>query len=287
MAILVNEDTQVLIQGITGTQGRYHTLKMLEYNVKVVGGVTPGKGGEKTQGLPVYDTVSEAKQYHRIDATMIVVPAAGVLAAAIEAMENNIPLIVIITEFVPLHDALKIRSLAGRNNHCVVVGPNTIGIISPERSKVGIMPGFIYSRGNVGIVSRSGTLTHEIASNLTYRGIGQSTCVGIGGDAVKKTDFTDVLEMFRHDEDTTKVIMIGEIGGTGEEIAAQYIKESSYPKEVVAYIAGLTAPREKRMGHAGAIISQGFGTPESKVKSLTGAGVRVAGNLDELLEYVQ
>lgn len=286
MAILVQEETQVLIQGITGTQGRYHALKMLEYNVKVIGGVTPGKGGEKVRDLPVYDTVAEAALDHRIDATMIIVPPAGVLGASVEAMESRIPLIVIITEFVPIHDALTIRSLAVKEGACIV-GPNTIGIISPERSKIGIMPGFIYSRGDVGIVSRSGTLTHEIASNLTYRGIGQSTCVGIGGDAVKKTDFIDVLKMFRDDEETKKVMMIGEIGGTGEEIAAQYIKDSNYPKDVVAYIAGLTAPREKRMGHAGAIISQGFGTPESKVKSLTDAGVRVAGNIDELLEYVQ
>lgn len=286
MSILVNAETRVLIQGITGTQGRYHALKMLEYNVKVIGGVTPGRGGERICDLPVYDTVSEAKTNHRIDATMIIVPAAGVLEAAVEAMESRIPLIVIITEFVPFHDALLIRSLALKNDLCVV-GPNTIGIISPERSKVGIMPGFIYSRGDVGIISRSGTLTHEIASNLTYRGIGQSTCIGIGGDAVKKTDFIDVLKMFRDDKETRKIIMIGEIGGSGEEIAARYIRESDYPKKVVAYIAGLTAPREKRMGHAGAIISQGFGTPEFKIKHLTDAGVSVAESMDELLQLVK
>ena len=286
MSILITEETQVVVQGITGTQGRYHTERMLEYNVKVVGGVTPGKGGDRVLGLPVYDTVAEAKAQHRIDASMIMVPAAGVLGASLEAMEQEIPLTVIVTEFVPIHDALTIRSLAVEKDACVV-GPNTIGIISPERSKVGIMPGFIYSRGNIGIVSRSGTLTHEIASNLTYRGMGQSTCIGIGGDAVKKTDFIDVLKLFRDDDETEKVVLIGEIGGTGEETAAQYLKESNYPKEVVAYIAGLTAPREKRMGHAGAIISQGFGTPESKVKSLTEAGVKVAKTLDEVLEYLQ
>ena len=286
MSILITEETQVVVQGITGTQGRYHTERMLEYNVKVVGGVTPGKGGDRVLGLPVYDTVTEAKAHHRIDASMIMVPAAGVLGASLEAMEQEIPLIVVITEFVPIHDALTIRSLAVEKDACVV-GPNTIGIISPERSKVGIMPGFIYSRGNIGIVSRSGTLTHEIASNLTYRGMGQSTCIGIGGDAVKKTDFIDVLKLFRDDDETEKVVLIGEIGGTGEETAARYLKESNYPKEVVAYIAGLTAPREKRMGHAGAIISRGFGTPESKVKSLTEAGVKVAKTLDEVLEYLQ
>jgi len=286
VSILITEETQVVVQGITGTQGRYHAERMLEYNVKVVGGVTPGKGGDRVLGLPVYDTVAEAKAQHRIDASMIMVPAAGVLGASLEAMEQEIPLTVIVTEFVPIHDALTIRSLAVEKDACVV-GPNTIGIISPERSKVGIMPGFIYSRGNIGIVSRSGTLTHEIASNLTYRGMGQSTCIGIGGDAVKKTDFIDVLKLFRDDDETEKVVLIGEIGGTGEETAAQYLKESNYPKEVVAYIAGLTAPREKRMGHAGAIISQGFGTPESKVKSLTEAGVKVAKTLDEVLEYLQ
>jgi len=286
VSILITEETQVVVQGITGTQGRYHTERMLEYNVKVVGGVTPGKGGDRVLGLPVYDTVTEAKAHHRIDASMIMVPAAGVLGASLEAMEQEIPLIVVITEFVPIHDALTIRSLAVEKDACVV-GPNTIGIISPERSKVGIMPGFIYSRGNIGIVSRSGTLTHEIASNLTYRGMGQSTCIGIGGDAVKKTDFIDVLKLFRDDDETEKVVLIGEIGGTGEETAARYLKESNYPKEVVAYIAGLTAPREKRMGHAGAIISRGFGTPESKVKSLTEAGVKVAKTLDEVLEYLQ
>jgi len=286
VSILITEETQVVVQGITCTQGRYHTERMLEYNVKVVGGVTPGKGGDRVLGLPVYDTVAEAKAQHRIDASMIMVPAAGVLGASLEAMEQEIPLTVIVTEFVPIHDALTIRSLAVEKDACVV-GPNTIGIISPERSKVGIMPGFIYSRGNIGIVSRSGTLTHEIASNLTYRGMGQSTCIGIGGDAVKKTDFIDVLKLFRDDDETEKVVLIGEIGGTGEETAAQYLKESNYPKEVVAYIAGLTAPREKRMGHAGAIISQGFGTPESKVKSLTEAGVKVAKTLDEVLEYLQ
>jgi len=286
VAILVNEETRVLIQGITGTQGRYHALKMLEYNVKVIGGVTPGRGGEKIWDLPVYDTVSEAKMNHRMDATMIIVPAAGVLGAAVEAMESRIPLIVIITEFVPFHDALQIRSLAAKDDLCVV-GPNTIGIISPDRSKVGIMPGFIYSRGDVGIISRSGTLTHEIASNLTYRGIGQSTCVCIGGDAVKKTDFIDVLKMFRDDEETNKIIMIGEIGGSGEELAAQYLKENHYPKMVAAYIAGLTAPREKRMGHAGGITSRGCGTPEAKIKHLTEAGVRVAGSMDELLQLVK
>lgn len=286
MAILVNNDTRVIIQGATGKQGRYHTLQMLEYNVKVVGGVSPGKGGQLAHGVPIYDTVVEARKKSQIDASMILVPPAGVLAASLEAIENKIPLIVIITEFVPFHDTLIIRSIAAREK-VRVVGPNTIGVISPGQSKVGVMPGFIYSEGKIGIISRSGTLTHEIASNLTYKGIGQSTCVCIGGDMIKVTDFVDVLRLFRDDEQTEMVIMIGEIGGASEEIAAKYIKANGYPKKIVAFIAGLKAPAEKKMGHAGAIVSKGFGTAESKMKHLDEAGVIVVRNLDEILQVAQ
>lgn len=286
MAILVNNDTRVIIQGATGKQGRYHTLQMLEYNVKVVGGVSPGKGGQLAHGVPIYDTVVEARKKSQIDASMILVPPAGVLAASLEAIENKIPLIVIITEFVPFHDTLIIRSIAAREK-VRVVGPNTIGVISPGQSKVGVMPGFIYSEGKIGIISRSGTLTHEIASNLTYKGIGQSTCVCIGGDMIKVTDFVDVLRLFRDDEQTEVVIMIGEIGGASEEIAAKYIKANGYPKKIVAFIAGLNAPAEKKMGHAGAIVSKGFGTAESKMKHLDEAGVIVVRNLDEILQVAQ
>lgn len=286
MAILVYKNTRVIIQGATGKQGMYHTQKMLEYNVSVVGGATPGKGGQKVHGVPVFDTVAAAKKESEIDASMILVPPAGVLDAALEALENKIPLIVIITEFVPLHDTLIIRSMAEKNG-VRVVGPNTIGVISPGKSKVGIMPGYIYNEGNVGIISRSGTLTHEVSSNLTYRGIGQSTCVCIGGDTVKGTDFVDVLKLFREDEQTEVIVMIGEIGGAGEELAAKYVKENGYPKKIVAFIAGQTAPAGKKMGHAGAIVSQGLGTAESKIKSLSEAGIIVARTLDELLQVVR
>jgi len=286
MAILVNSDTQVIIQGATGTQGTYHTLKMLEYNVKLVAGISPGKCGQEVHGVPIYDTVSQAKKDHRIDASMILVPPSGVLGAACEAIDNGIPLIVIITEFVPVHDSLKIQRLA-KEAGIKVVGPNTIGIISPGQSKVGIMPGYIYSQGNVGIISRSGTLTHETSSNLSYNGIGQSTCVCIGGDPVKGIDFIDALKMFRDDDQTKVVIMIGEIGGAGEEIAAKYVKESKYSKKIIAFIAGQTAPAGKKMGHAGAIVSKGFGTAQSKIKSLSEAGIQVVNTLDQLLEEVQ
>ena len=282
MAILVNGDTRVIIQGATGKQGQYHTLKLLEYNVRVVGGVTPGRVGAQVHGVPVYDTVARVMKETPVDASMIVVPPAHVLAAAIDAIENRVPLVVVITEFVPLHDALKIRGMALKAG-VRVIGPNTIGVISPGKSKVGIMPGFIYGEGHVGIISRSGTLTHEIASNLTYQGIGQSTCVCIGGDMVKDTDFVDVLELFRTDPETEKVILIGEIGGAGEELAARYLREHPYPKEVIAFIAGATAPPEKRMGHAGAMISAGFGTADSKISSLREAGVSVVESLDEMI----
>ncbi len=286
MAILVDRDTQVIIQGATGKQGTYHTLQMLEYNVNVVGGVSPGKGGQRIRGVPVFDTVSEAKKHHHVDASMILVPPAGVLTAALEAIENGIPLIVIVTEFVPLHDTLIIRRTAA-GKRVRVVGPNTIGIISPGKSKVGVMPGFIYSEGKIGIISRSGTLTHEIASNLTYKGMGQSTCVGIGGDMIKVMDFVDVLKLFRDDEQTETVILIGEIGGASEEMAAHYLKEEGYPKKILAFIAGMTAPAEKKMGHAGAIVSKGFGTAASKMKHLEQAGVTVVRNLNEIQQNAQ
>jgi succinyl-CoA synthetase alpha subunit len=282
VAILVNGDTRVIIQGATGKQGQYHTLKLLEYHVRVVGGVTPGRGGAQVHGVPVYDTVAQVMKETPVDASMIVVPPAGVLAAALDAIENRVPLVVVITEFVPLHDALKIRGMA-RKTGVRIIGPNTIGVISPGKSKVGIMPGFIYGEGPVGVISRSGTLTHEIASNLTCQGIGQSTCVCIGGDMVKGTDFVDVLELFRADPETEKVILIGEIGGAGEELAARYLQEHPYLKKVIAFIAGATAPPEKRMGHAGAMISAGFGTADSKIRSLKEAGVTVVESLDEMI----
>ena len=284
MAILINKATRVIIQGATGKQGRYHMTRMQEYGVKIVAGVSPGKGNQEIQGVPIFDRVAEAQSSTQADASMVMVPPAGVLSAASEAIDCSIPLIVVITEHVPFHDALRIRSLAEKEK-VRVIGPNTIGIISPGQCKIGVMPGFIYSQGSVGIISRSGTLTHEIASNLTYKGIGQSTCVCIGGDMTKTTNFIDVLKLFREDEQTQVIVMIGEIGGAGEEIAASYIKQTNYPKKVIAYIAGATAPAEKKMGHAGAIISGGLGSAESKMKRLEEAGVMVARRLDEVLQY--
>jgi succinyl-CoA synthetase alpha subunit len=284
VAILINKDTRVIIQGATGKQGRYHMSRMLEYGVNIVAGVSPGKGNQEVLGVPIWDRVADAQPSSQIDATMVMVPPAAVLSAAAEAIDCGIPLIVVITEHVPFHDALRIRSMAEKKK-VRVIGPNTIGVISPGQCKIGVMPGFIYSRGSVGIISRSGTLTHEIASNLTYKGIGQSTCVCIGGDMTKTTNFIDVLKLFREDEQTQTIVIIGEIGGTGEEIAADYIKQTNYPKKVVAYIAGATAPAEKKMGHAGAIISGGLGSAESKMKRLEDAGVAVARRLDEVLQY--
>lgn len=282
MSILIKKDTRVIIQGITGKQGQYHASKMLEYNVNVVGGVSPGKGGRSVLGVPVFDTVAQAKEQTPIDATMIMVPPGGALTAALEAYASKIPLVVVITEHIPFHDAMMIRQMGIREN-VQVLGPNTIGAISPGESKIGVMPGFIYSKGNVGMISRSGTLTHEIASNMTYRGIGQSTCVCVGGDMCKNLNFIDILKMFREDDQTESVVMIGEIGGAGEEIAARYIKEAGYPKKVIAYIAGSQAPEEKKMGHAGAIISNGIGSAQSKLNTLEDAGVVIARRMDDIM----
>jgi succinyl-CoA synthetase alpha subunit len=285
MAVLIDAETRVIVQGATGKQGSYHLLRMLEYGVKVVGGITPGKGGASIREVPVYDTVSEARSRTPIDASMILVPPAGALDAASEAIEAKIPLIVIVTEWVPVQDSMKIRGQAAEAG-VRVIGPNTIGVISPGKSKVGVMPGSIYSPGSVGIVSRSGTLTHEMASNLTFRGIGQSSCVCIGGDPVKGTGFVDILRLFRNDDETQKIILIGEIGGMDEEMAADYLRENGYPKKIIAFIAGRCAPPDTRMGHAGAIVSKGLGTAESKIQKLTDAGVTVARTFEEILALV-
>lgn len=285
MSILVDAETRVIIQGITGRQGRFHAEKLLEYKVKLVGGITPGKSGQAVHGVPVFDTISEASQTVDFDATMILVPISGVLDAALEAIENRISLIVVIPEFVPVHDAMIMRE-AARAAGVLLVGPNTVGVISPGKSKVGMMPGFIYKSGNVGIISRSGTLTHEISSNLTYRGIGQSSCICIGGDICKGADFIDILELFKDDKETGSVIMIGEIGGASEEVAAAYLMEAPYPKKVIAYIAGRNAPDDKKMGHAGAIVSSGIGTAESKIIALEKAGVIVVERMDEIFNHL-
>lgn len=285
MTVLVKPGMKVIIQGITGKQGRFHTKLMQEYGMDVVAGVTPGKGGEIISKVPVFNTVKEALSHTDIDASLVLVPPAFVKDSATEAIKNSIPLVVITTEFVPVHDSLKISELS-KEYGVRVVGPNTIGVISPGIGKVGIMPGYIYSKGNVGVVSRSGTLTHEVSSNLTYSGIGQSTCIGIGGDPIKGMDFVDVLEMFREDPDTDVIVLIGEIGGSGEESAADYIRRSGYPKPVVAFIAGQTAPEGKKMGHAGAIVSGNSGTAQSKIFELTEAGVIIAESLAKITELV-
>lgn len=285
MSILIDADTRVIIQGITGRQGRFHAEKLLEYGVKLVGGITPGKSGQEVHGVPVFDTISQAGLAIDFDATMILVPVAGVLDAALEAIENRIPLIVVIPEFIPVHDTMIMREAAVEAG-VRLIGPNTVGIISPGKSKVGMMPGFIYKPGHVGVISRSGTLTHEISSNLSYRDIGQSTCVCIGGDTCKGVDFVDILKLFRDDEETRSVIIIGEIGGANEEIAADYLRENSYPKKVIAYIAGCNVPDDKKMGHAGAIVSKGIGSAQSKIKSLKKAGVVVVDRMDEIFQHL-
>lgn len=275
MGTLINRDTQVLVQGITGREGRMHTEKMLEYGTKVVAGVTPGKGGKTVERLPVFNTVKEAVERFNIDASIIFVPASHAKDALIEACDAGIRLIACITEGVPVHDVMKVKAFM-KQKDTILIGPNTPGIIIPDECKIGIMPGYIFKKGPVGVVSRSGTLTYEAVYQLTKEGIGQSACLGIGGDPITGLSFVDVLRLFEDDSDTTAVLMIGEIGGTEEEEAALFIKTMSKP--VFAYIAGISAPPEKRMGHAGAIISSGHGTAMEKVESLKKSGVTVIMN---------
>jgi succinyl-CoA synthetase alpha subunit len=285
MAILVDGKTNIIIQGATGSQGSLHLKYMVEYGARVVGGISPGKGGTFVHKVPIYNTVLEAVEHDRVDATLILVPPFAVRDCAVEAIENGIKTVVIITEHVPVHDAMYIRQIS-REYGANVVGANTIGVISPGKTKVGIMPGFLYSEGNVGVVSRSGTLTHEIASTLSLRNIGQSTCVGIGGDPVPGMDFVDVLKLFEKDDETKVVVMIGEIGGSGEEQAARYVEEHGYSKLIVAYIAGQTAPAEKKMGHAGAIISGESGSASCKYEALAKANIKVAKTFSQVVDIV-
>ncbi len=273
MAILIDERTRVVVQGITGHQGSFHTGQMIEYGTRVVAGVSPGKEGQEVKGVPVYDTVEAAVEKHGATASVIFVPAPFTKDAVLEALEAGIKLVVVITEHVPLHDAMEIMARA-RLKGATIIGPNTFGVISPGKSKIGIMPNQIYTPGRVGIVARSGTLSYEIASSLSQAGFGQSTVVGMGGDRVVGLSFIDVLKMFEQDRETEAVVLVGEIGGTAEEEAAEYIKGMSKP--VVAYLAGKHAPPGKRMGHAGAIIERGRGTYQSKVEALEAAGARVA-----------
>jgi len=285
MGIIIDENTRAIVQGITGTQGSFHTKLMLEYGTKVVAGVTPGKGGTEVHGVPVYDTVKEAVEEHEANASIIFVPAPFAADAALEAIENGLKTVVIITEHIPIKDAVEVMARAKERN-VTVIGPNTPGIITPNKCKLGIMPAHIFKPGIIGIASRSGTLTYEIAASLTRAGFGQSTCLGLGGDPIVGLNFIDALEMFRRDEQTRAVVLIGEIGGNLEEIAAEYIVKEAYPKPVVAFVAGKTAPPGKRMGHAGAIIMGRAGTAQSKIEAFRKAGVPVADKPSDIARLV-
>ena len=280
MSILVDEETQVICQGITGNQGSFHTEQCIEYGTRVVAGVTPGRGGQEHLGVPVFDTMKEAVADTGAEVSMIYVPAPFAAGAIIEAAEAGLKLIVCITEGIPVLDMVKVKS-ALRGSESRLIGPNCPGIITPEECKIGIMPGFIHKKGKVGVVSRSGTLTYEAVYQTTQNGLGQSTCIGIGGDPVRGMDFVDCLALFQADPETEGVIMVGEIGGTDEEAAAEYIK-AEFSKPVVAYIAGVTAPPGKRMGHAGAIIAGGKGSAEDKFKALDAAGATTVRSPAEL-----
>ncbi|RLG51211.1 MAG: succinate--CoA ligase subunit alpha [Thermoproteota archaeon] len=275
MAILVDEGTRVIVQGITGREGSFHTKLMLDYGTRIVAGVTPGKGGSEVHGVPVYDSVEEALSEHDANASIIFVPARFASDAAFEAIEAGLNPVVVITEHIPIMDALKFVSYA-RDRGINVVGPNCPGVISPARCKLGVMPAHVFEKGIIGMVSRSGTLTYEIAWAITKAGLGESTCVGIGGDPVIGMDFIEVVEMFQQDPQTEAVVVIGEIGGDFEERLAAHVRREKPEKPIVAYIAGRTAPPGKRMGHAGAIVTMGAGSAESKIKALREAGIPVA-----------
>lgn len=286
MSILINSDTRVIVQGITGSQGKLHTEKMLEYGTKVVGGVTPGKGGQEVLGVPVFNTVRETREKTDANASVIFVPPKFAADSIIEAVEAGIKLVVCITEGIPVLDMLRVRDCI-KGTDTVLIGPNCPGLTSVEQCKIGIMPGYIHKKGHVGVVSKSGTLTYESAAQLTALGIGQSTCLGIGGDPIKCFAFEDALKLFEEDEDTYGVLLVGEIGGDEEEKAAEMIASGRFSKPVAAFISGSTAPAGKRMGHAGAIISGNTGTAEGKKRALKEAGVIVAETPDKIGEAMK
>ncbi len=280
MSILVNKGSKIVCQGITGNQGSFHSKQCIEYGTQVVAGVTPGRGGEEHVGVPVFDTMREAVRETGADVSMIYVPAPFAADAILEAADSGVGLIVCITEGIPVLDMVKVKS-ALRSYSCRLIGPNCPGIITPGECKIGIMPGFIHQKGKIGIVSRSGTLTYEAVYQTTQNGMGQSTCVGIGGDPVRGMNFIDCLALFEADPETAGIVMVGEIGGTDEEAAAEFM-QSDVSKPVVAYIAGVTAPPGKRMGHAGAIIAGGKGTAADKFKALDAAGAAIVRSPAEL-----